>query len=257
MTYRTTAILLLIASCCRAQDEITLRWKIPKGTIYTYEYEERITKVVFPHLGERRIAPTRDGVVIEKGTIVVTCMSDRAIFAFDIMETPFEQAKSEHVPRKPPACAKAVLLPEGTDKDNRADFLHIFFPLPLEPLREGKGVKQGWRIPISGEESEVKGDATYTHRGTEVVKGRKCADYHVSYALRADIDTPDQKNRVRVGLAGEMDCLFATEEGYFLSVKADRKSELSLPEQPGPASTIQFSSTTLILKKVEHTDSGR
>jgi len=250
---------LICLSIAEADEPTRIRWNFIQGKQYIYDYEQQIVATT-DNIKEKG----RESILKAGGTIRVICLADDARLSLWIkMKEGILGGKSltnEQLDKMSPMSVEFPLLPDGTIKQGRYGaggnmqlLVDLLFPLPHEPLIPGRSIKQDMIMFASGM-PHLTGKAEFTYIGLETVNELRCVKYHVSW-LASSEPKPGQEGRATATMNAEIDCVFAFEVGYFVSVNSVSKLNIqtSAPGEDEAMKLIMVQNHTksLYLREVE------
>ncbi len=201
-------VLMFICSDSHANEPVSILWKYPKWSQIRYRFEQRLT------------LPSNSSQTSLKGTLNLERLGDKTT-EFTLKMSP-EGELSTFVNMALP------LLPDGSvdtgdlQNGNRSiESVQLFcFPLPLSPLAKDNPVTHEIALfPIMGRDI-LFGTATFILQNIEKKDHLDCAKYHFSFHSGLHDDT-GQEGEDSLVFNAELDCLFALQEGYFMSVSGE------------------------------------
>lgn len=202
---------------------IKIAWQLKPGRQYVYDYQQSMSARM--SMGESSLESTVKG----RGTFRVIGQEKGGTLElrFEMTEgsaggQPIPKSSAPPVQASLPMSIQGEISQEGTDAGANMRLLApLFFPLPGKPLPPGGKVTRPMTLSAPGFPKLV-GTATFQGQGGEVVDGRKCVKYHASCELKSQAEQEQP-----AALSGEVDCVFAFEEGFFVSVKGTARASSS------------------------------
>ena len=265
------AAVFAFASSAFAEDAIQLRWRLPQGAKYTYEYSEQttITKITTP-----KTPDGGDVSVQADGPIVLLCKGDEADTTTELKVKMSVKGKDTAKERKELPVSTTKQLMDATGKifssSNSASgniqiAYDLIFPMPQQSFDANKANSRDVQVYVNGA-ANFNGKAEYAYKGTKVVKGVNCIAYHLSCKLEAAEREVGEalKFAVSGNIVADYDCLFAVEEGYLVSADGGATISYSMKKTKGPdvddlgratykkVSVTQKMKDSLHLKSVDH-----
>ena len=248
------AVVSVFAPNVFADDSLALRWQLPQGAKYTYDYSQVITMEM-----DGKEFPQGAGKSFMKveGPITINCNGTGAMVKLDMRPTSMTIAGNVMPAEQMDAVAKSNEMPMDADgKISQGRYLaganmqllfDMIFPLPKKPLDILQSTSQD---VVS---SNFKGEAVYTLVGVKTVEGMECIAYHVTCRLNSEKQTGGNGLET-ASIVADYDCLFARERGFFVSVDgtATIKTDYQDNEHPVNTPTVQHHKTSLMMKAAEY-----
>lgn len=248
------AVLFAFAPDVFADDSLALKWQLPQGAKYTYDYSQEITVEMD---GKDATQGAGKSFMKVEGPIIINCNGAGAMVKLDMRPTRMTIAGHVTPAGQMDAVAKSNEMPMDADGRitqgrypagaNMQLLFDMIFPLPQKPMDVLQSTSQDVVMP------NLKGEAVYTLVGVRMVEGMECIAYHVACNLKSEKHTGNNGLETSA-LAADYDCLFAKERGFFVSVDgtATIKTDFQDKERPVNKSTMQRHKTSLKLKAAEY-----
>ncbi len=260
------AAVLAFAPDVFAEDSLALKWQLPQGARYSYDYSQEMTMEMDGKDVPQEVGNT---VVKAEGPLVINCNGNGAVVKYDMRPTQMTVAGREMPPEQMQVAAKSIEMPMDADGNMSRGYysaggdmqpqFDMMFPLPQGPLDTINATTQDFVVSGSGLVPNLKGKAVYTFTGLKTVEGMDCVAYHVTCKLKTEKQKQKQKDSKSIESASfvyEYDCLFARDRGFFVSVDGDTTVTVAMDfknkEHPMKMSMVQHHKTSLMLTAAEY-----
>jgi hypothetical protein len=256
------AFVFALVPCAFAGGDAAFRWQLQKGARYTYDYnEEMVTTVDSGKTRVVKISVNSDGplTINNNGKDAMALLDVKSKVVVSRPDMPEKELEAPLKVTEIPFDTSGNIIGSRYKPEANFQFFELLFPLP--PDANPGSSRDVILVSRSAGMPDFTGKVSYAVVGPRVFAGIDCVAYHVVFNLKAARPAgkrTETSPRTDGELAGEYDCLFSPDRGFFISADGNMtiKVRSDIPGKGGePSSTgyvVQYKKHSLRWKSAEY-----